>query len=63
MNALLKAVPTHAALLVVGDIDQLPSVGPGQVLADFIRSGAVSEGDGRLELSPAKVQRDGCLAE
>ena len=33
MHALLKAVPDHAALLIVGDIDQLPSVGPGQVLA------------------------------
>ena len=30
-----------AALLIVGDIDQLPSVGPGQVLADVISSGAV----------------------
>ena len=41
MQALLRAVPDHAALLVVGDIDQLPSVGPGQVLADVIASGAV----------------------
>ena len=41
MQALLKAVPEHAALLIVGDIDQLPSVGPGQVLADFIASGAL----------------------
>ena len=41
MHALLKAVPDHAALLIVGDIDQLPSVGPGQVLADVIASGAV----------------------
>jgi ATP-dependent exoDNAse (exonuclease V) alpha subunit len=41
MHALVKAVPTRAALLVVGDIDQLPSVGPGQVLADLIASGAV----------------------
>jgi len=41
MQALLKAVRDKAALLVVGDIDQLPSVGPGQVLADFISSGAV----------------------
>ena len=41
MQALLKAVPDHAALLIVGDIDQLPSVGPGQVLADIIASGAV----------------------
>ena len=41
MHALVKAVPRHAALLIVGDIDQLPSVGPGQVLADLIASGAV----------------------
>ena len=41
MNALLRAVPDRAALLVVGDVDQLPSVGPGQVLADVIASGAV----------------------
>jgi exodeoxyribonuclease V alpha subunit len=41
MQSLLKAVPSNAALLIVGDIDQLPSVGPGQVLADIIGSGAV----------------------
>jgi exodeoxyribonuclease V alpha subunit len=41
MQALIKAVPDNAALLIVGDIDQLPSVGPGQVLADVISSGAV----------------------
>ena len=41
MHALVKAVPDRAALLIVGDIDQLPSVGPGQVLADIIGSGAV----------------------
>jgi exodeoxyribonuclease V alpha subunit len=41
MQALIKAVPEHAALLIVGDIDQLPSVGPGQVLADIITSGVV----------------------
>jgi exodeoxyribonuclease V alpha subunit len=29
MQALMKAVPEKAALLIVGDIDQLPSVGPG----------------------------------
>src|SRR4051794_39942417 len=40
-HALLKAVPQGAALLLVGDVDQLPSVGPGQVLADVIASGAV----------------------
>jgi exodeoxyribonuclease V alpha subunit len=41
MNALLKAVPPEAALLLVGDVDQLPSVGPGQVLADIINSGRI----------------------
>ena len=41
MQALLKALPDRAALLIVGDIDQLPSVGPGQVLGDIIASGAV----------------------
>ena len=41
MLALMKAIPDKAALLIVGDIDQLPSVGPGQVLADIISSGAV----------------------
>lgn len=41
MQALMRAVPDEAALLIVGDIDQLPSVGPGQVLADIIESGAV----------------------
>ncbi len=41
MQALVKAIPDDAALLIVGDIDQLPSVGPGQVLADIIGSGVV----------------------
>ncbi len=41
MNKLLAAVPTAAALMIVGDVDQLPSVGPGAVLADIINSGAV----------------------
>jgi exodeoxyribonuclease V alpha subunit len=34
-------VPDKAAMLIVGDVDQLPSVGPGQVLADIIQSGSV----------------------
>ena len=41
MQALLKAVPDNAALLLVGDVDQLPSVGPGQVLADIIASESI----------------------
>ena len=40
MQALMKATPDDAALLIIGDIDQLPSVGPGQVLTDIIGSGA-----------------------
>ena len=34
MQALMKAVPDNAAIVFGGDIDQLPSVGPGQVLDD-----------------------------
>src|SRR4051794_22484673 len=41
MQALMKATPDNAALLIIGDIDQLPSVGPGQILTDVIASGAV----------------------
>ncbi len=41
MSQLLKAVPDTAVLLLVGDVDQLPSVGPGAVLADIIASGVV----------------------
>ena len=41
MRALLAAVADHTALLIVGDTDQLPSVGPGQVLADMIASEAI----------------------
>jgi len=37
----LRAVPDHAALLLVGDVDQLPSVGPGMVLSDLIASQAI----------------------
>lgn len=41
MNQLLKAIPDSAALLLVGDVDQLPSVGPGAVLSDIISSNVV----------------------
>ena len=37
----LRAVPDHGRLILVGDVDQLPSVGPGRVLGDMIRSEAV----------------------
>jgi exodeoxyribonuclease V alpha subunit len=42
MASLTKALPLGSALLLVGDVDQLPSVGPGKVLADIISSEAVS---------------------
>jgi len=38
---LVAALPSSARLVLVGDVDQLPSVGPGTVLADVIASGAV----------------------
>ncbi len=41
MNSLLKAIPTHMRLILVGDIDQLPSVGAGNVLRDIMDSGSV----------------------
>ena len=37
-NQLLKAVASSTALILVGDVDQLPSVGPGQFLPDLILS-------------------------
>lgn len=39
MNNLLKAVTQGTRIIIVGDVDQLPSVGPGNVLRDFIESG------------------------
>ena len=41
LDLLLAAVPARAALLLVGDADQLPSVGPGQAFGDVLASGAV----------------------
>ncbi|EKV01573.1 helicase, putative, RecD/TraA family [Leptolyngbya sp. PCC 7375] len=40
-HSLIKAIPPTAQLLLVGDTDQLPSVGPGNVLGDLIASGQV----------------------
>ena len=39
-QALLKAITPGTRLILVGDVDQLPSVGPGQVLRDIMKSGA-----------------------
>lgn len=41
MHQLLRAVPDSASLLLIGDVDQLPSVGPGAVLSDIISSGVI----------------------
>ncbi len=41
MAALCRALPPHGSLLLVGDPDQLPSVGPGSILSDLLSSGTV----------------------
>ncbi len=41
MNSLLKTIPPAAGLILVGDVDQLPSVGPGAVLRDIIASSLI----------------------
>jgi exodeoxyribonuclease V alpha subunit len=41
MHSLLRALPSPARLVLVGDVDQLPSVGPGKVLRELIDSGAL----------------------
>lgn len=42
MYALICAMPSHASMLFIGDEDQLPPVGPGQVLKDMIQSGGIT---------------------
>jgi exodeoxyribonuclease V alpha subunit len=42
MDHLLSAIDPHTHLILVGDVDQLPSVGPGSVLKDLIDSGVIS---------------------
>ena len=41
MYSLLKATPVQTAIILVGDVNQLPSVGPGRVLGDMIQSGQI----------------------
>lgn len=41
LSALLKALPRNSGLIMVGDVDQLPSVGPGNALRDLIESGVL----------------------
>ena len=66
-NSLLKAIADKAALVLVGDVDQLPSVGPGNVLRDIIDSGRIPvtrlqavfrQGPGSLiSLNAARINR------
>ena len=42
LNALLRAMPKDCRLILVGDADQLPSVGPGSVFLDILRSGVIA---------------------
>jgi exodeoxyribonuclease V alpha subunit len=42
MYSLLKAIPSHCRVIFVGDINQLPSVGPGNVLQDLIHANTIS---------------------
>ncbi|MFZ0443972.1 MAG: ATP-dependent RecD-like DNA helicase [Bacillus sp. (in: firmicutes)] len=72
VNKLFKALPEHIQVILVGDEDQLPSVGPGQVLKDLLRSKVIptirltdiyrqAEGSSIIEL--AHEIKDGQLPE
>lgn len=56
-DSLLQATGDHARLVLVGDVDQLPSVGPGAVLRDIIASGRVPT----VRLSQIFRQAEGSL--
>ncbi|KAB8127306.1 ATP-dependent RecD-like DNA helicase [Gracilibacillus oryzae] len=52
---LFRAIPSHMQVLIVGDEDQLPSVGPGQVLSDLLASGSVAS----IQLKEVYRQKEG----
>ena len=54
-NTLLKAIPTNMQVIFVGDKDQLPSVGPGQVLHDLLQINEIP----KCELNEIYRQGDG----
>ncbi len=55
-HQMLRALPPHACVVLVGDVDQLPSVGPGSVLADLIASRGARRAPDR-NLSPGAESR------
>ena len=67
MDALLEAIPDAARLVLVGDVDQLQSVGAGSVLQDIIGSGSVAvsrlrknfrqKGDSRIHLNAQRINK------
>jgi exodeoxyribonuclease V alpha subunit len=69
--SLLEALPPACRLVLVGDVDQLPSVGPGQVLADLIAGGAPTyrltmvhrQAQGSLILRAAHAVNEGTVPE
>ncbi|PAV28952.1 ATP-dependent RecD-like DNA helicase [Virgibacillus profundi] len=54
-NSLFKSIPDDMQILIVGDEDQLPSVGPGQVLSDLLSSGLIPS----ISLSEVYRQKEG----
>ncbi len=54
-RSLLRAIPSHMQVVLVGDKDQLPSVGPGQVFHDLLQSGELT----KIELKTIYRQGDG----
>ena len=56
-NKLVKAVPPGAHLLLVGDVDQLPSVGAGEVLRDLLRCRVAARGTADQDLPPGPAVR------
>lgn len=67
MYALLKAVPSGCRVILAGDVDQLPAVGPGSVLKDILRSEAVESvrltevfrqaGESRIVMNAHRINR------
>ena len=60
-HQLVRAIPGHAAVLLVGDVDQRPSVGAGCVLRDIIESGAVPVFERFGSLESVDSSASGCV--